>query len=71
MRTAVIALSILLGSGAIVATLALRPTGFDRCVSIVSRDIDDPVKLAGATLDPRDVEVQAAKICAGGAGAAE
>lgn len=65
MRTAVIAVSILLGAGAIVATLALRPTGFDRCVSIMTQDIDDPVKLAGATLDPRDVEVQAARICAG------
>lgn len=64
MRTAAIVLAILVGAGGVAATIALRPTGFDRCVSIVSADIERSAS-PGSTLDPRDVEAEAARVCAG------
>lgn len=65
MRTALLILAILVGAAGIMAAMILKPTGFERCVSIIGRDIDEQATRTGATLDPRDVEVEAAKICAG------
>jgi hypothetical protein len=64
-RAALIAVAILLGSGVIAAAVALKPTGFERCVAIIGGDIDRQATRTGATLDPHDVDVQAARICAG------
>ncbi len=65
MRTAIIALAILLGAAAIATTIALKLTGFERCLLIIGSDIDRQATRTGATLDPRDVQAQAARICAG------
>lgn len=65
MRTAAIVGSILLGAIGIMVAVTNQPTGFDRCVSIISRDIEDRAQATAATLDPRDVEIEAAKVCAG------
>ena len=65
MRTALIVIAILLGAGAVASAVAIKPTGFERCVSIISADIERNVS-PGATLDPRDVEAEAARTCAGG-----
>jgi hypothetical protein len=65
MRTALITMAILLGSGFIAAAVVLKPTGFERCVTIIGGNIDREATRTGATLDPRDVEVEAARICAG------
>lgn len=65
MRTALIVVAILLGSGAIAGAVALRPSGFDRCLAIISADIERQASRTGATLEPRDVETEAARICAG------
>ena len=65
MRTPLVVIAILLGSGAIAAAQALKPTSFERCITIIGGDIDRQATRTGATLDPRDVEVQAARICAG------
>ena len=64
MRTALLVVAILVGAGAVSAAVLLKPTGFERCVSIVSADIERNVS-PGATLDPRDVEAEAARTCAG------
>ncbi|QQR35981.1 hypothetical protein JI749_16865 [Devosia oryziradicis] len=64
MRTGLIVLSILAGAGGVAAALALKPTGFDECVGIISADIERNAS-PGATLDPRDVEAEAARVCAG------
>lgn len=65
MRMAPLAVAILLGSGVIAAAIALKPSGFERCLAIVASDIDRQATRNSATLDPRDVESQAARICAG------
>jgi hypothetical protein len=64
MRTALTVLAILLGAGAVATAVALKPTGFEQCVGIISADIERDVS-PGATLDPRDVEAEAARACAG------
>jgi hypothetical protein len=64
MRTAAIVIVILLGAGGVAAAVALKPSGFDRCLAIVSADIERNAS-PGATLDPRDVEAEAARICTG------
>ena len=64
MRTALLVAAILVGAGIIASAVLLKPTGFERCVSIVGRDIERNAS-PGATLDPRDVEAEAARICAG------
>lgn len=66
MRTALIALAIVVGAGIIAAAVALKPTGFDRCVAIISAEIERQAT-PGSTLDPRDTEVEAARVCAGAA----
>jgi hypothetical protein len=65
MRTGLIILAILVGAAGVMVAITQKPTGFDRCVSIIGRDIDARAAATGATLDPRDVEVEAARICAG------
>ena len=67
MRTGLIVLAILVGAAGVSVAVVQKPTGFDRCVSIIGRDIDARASATGATLDPRDVEVEAARICAGAA----
>jgi hypothetical protein len=64
MRTALIVLAILIGAGTIGAAIALKPSGFDRCISIIAGDIERQAT-PGSTLDPRDTEAEAARICAG------
>jgi hypothetical protein len=64
MRTAFIGLAIIVGAAAIAGAVLLKPTGFERCVSIIGRDIERNAS-PGATLDPRDVEAEAARTCAG------
>ena len=66
MRTAFIVLAIIVGAAAIAGAVLLKPTGFERCVSIISADIERRAT-PGSTLDPRDTEVEAAKVCAGAA----
>lgn len=67
MRTALIVVAILLGAAGIAASVLLKPTGFERCVSIISADIERRAT-PGSTLDPRDTEVEAAKVCAAAVG---
>ncbi len=64
MRTAFTVIAILVGAAAIAGAVLRKPTGFERCVSIISADIERNAS-PGATLDPRDVEVEAARTCAG------
>ena len=64
MRTALLVAAILAGAGIIAGAVLLKPTGFERCVSIIVRDIERHAS-PGATLDPRDVEAEAARACAG------
>ncbi|MET3901057.1 hypothetical protein ABIB57_005025 [Devosia sp. UYZn731] len=58
-----VALAIIVGSVIVGGAVMARPSEFGQCVGVISSDIEraNPT----ATLDPRDVEVQAAKICAG------
>ena len=65
MKTAAIVLAILISAGGIMIAVTNKPTGFDRCVSIISGEIEDRAMATAATLDPRDVEIEAAKVCAG------
>lgn len=62
----IIALAILIGAGGVATAVVLKPTGFDRCVAIIGKDIMNRATATGATLDPLDVDVEAARICAGG-----
>ena len=64
-RAVLIALAILVGSAVVAGAILLKPTGFQRCVTIIGADIDRRASATGATLDPRDVEVEAAHLCAG------
>jgi hypothetical protein len=64
MRTAFIVLAILVGAAVISLAVMNQPSGFDRCVSIISVEIERNAS-PGSTLDPRDVEAEAARVCAG------
>lgn len=64
MQTAFIVLAILVGAAGVAAAVVLKPTGFERCVTIISGDIERSAT-PGSTLDPRDVEAEAARVCAG------
>lgn len=66
MRTAAIVIAILLGTGTVAAAVSLKRTGFEQCVSIISAEIERSAS-PGATLDPRDVEADAARVCASAA----
>ncbi|KFC68091.1 hypothetical protein FF80_02032 [Devosia sp. LC5] len=66
-KTLVLALAILWGAAAVAGAIVLRPTGFGQCVDIVGEDIARSAS-PGATLDPLDVEAEAARVCAGAVG---
>lgn len=61
--TLLLTAAIFVSAFTIAGAILLRPTGFDRCLDIVSADINR--QAGSATLDPKDVEAQAARICAG------
>lgn len=63
MNAWVIAVAILVGSGTVAGAILLRPSPFQECVAIISADIVH--QNLTATLDPRDVEAEAARICSG------
>jgi hypothetical protein len=63
MKHASVVLAIIVGAGIVAGAILLRPTGFDRCMRIISHDIERQAQ--SATLDPRDVQAQAARACAG------
>ncbi|MBB4442912.1 MULTISPECIES: hypothetical protein [Rhizobium] len=52
-------LSAIIVGGAIL----IRPSDFDRCLAVISAEIYRRDQTA--TLDPREVEAQAARICSG------
>lgn len=56
-------IAILLGASIVAGAVALRPTDFSQCVGVISASIYDSDLTV--TRDPREVAVQAAKICAG------
>ena len=58
-----VALAIIVGSLIVAGAVTARPSDFRQCVGVIGADIEraNPT----ATLDPRDVEAQAAKVCAG------
>ncbi|WP_375450017.1 hypothetical protein [uncultured Devosia sp.] len=58
-----IVLALIAGSIIIAGAVIARPSDFRQCIEVISSDIERAN--ATATLDPRDVEAQAAKICAG------
>lgn len=58
--------AIVVGASVIAGAVVLRPSGFRECVGIISADIF--ARDVTVTLDPRDVEVEAARVCAGVAG---
>ena len=58
--------AVLVGAGMIAGAVVLKPSGFRECVTVISADIF--AREVTVTLDPRDVEVEAAKVCAGVAG---
>jgi hypothetical protein len=65
MNAWVLALAILLGSGIVAGAILLKPSPFRECVALISTDIfrEDLT----VTLDPRDVEAEAARICSAAA----
>lgn len=63
MRTGLLALAILAGAGMVAGAIVLRPSPFRECVTLISADIVH--QDLTVTLDPRDVEAQAARICSG------
>ena len=63
MNTWVIAVAILVGSGIVAGAVLLRPSPLRECVGIISADIFR--QDLTVTLDPRDVEAEAARICSG------
>lgn len=66
MNSWVIATAILIGAAMVAGAVLLRPSSFQECVGIISADIFH--QNLTATLDPRDVEAEAARICSGVAG---
>jgi hypothetical protein len=68
MRTGLIVAAVLVGAAGIMVAVTSKPTGFDRCVAIISVDIENRAMATAATVDPRDVEIEAARVCAGAAG---
>jgi hypothetical protein len=66
MNTAALVIAMLVGAGLIAGAILLRPSPFRECVTVIA---DDIVRQdLTVTLDPRDVEAEAARICAGGTG---
>ena len=63
MNSWVIAAAILIGAAMVAGAVLVRPSPFQECVGIVSADIVH--SNLTATLDPRDVEAESARICSG------
>jgi hypothetical protein len=63
MQNWLVALAVIVGSGIVAGAVTARPSEFRQCVAVIS----DEIYRADLTvsLDPRDVEAQAAKVCAG------
>lgn len=55
--------AILVGSSIVAGALLLKPSPFRECVTLISADIFR--QDLTVTLDPRDVEAEAARICSG------
>lgn len=66
MKTWALVVAVLIGAGIIAGAVMLKPSGFRECVTVISADIF--ARDVTVTLDPRDAEVEAAKVCAGVAG---
>ena len=66
MKTWALVGAMLVGAGIIAGAVMLKPSGFRECVTVISADIF--ARDVTVTLDPRDVEVEAAKVCVGVAG---
>jgi len=65
MNAWIVALAILVGSGIVAGAILLKPSPFRDCVTLISADIFR--QDLTVTLDPRDVEAEAARICSGSA----
>ena len=63
MKTWALVVAVLIGAGIIAGAVMLKPSGFRECVTVISADIF--ARDVTVTLDARDVEVEAAKACAG------
>ncbi|MDV3251944.1 hypothetical protein DevBK_11425 [Devosia sp. BK] len=63
MKTWPIALAVVAGAAIVASAVVLKPSPFRECVGIISEDIFR--QDLTVTLDPRDVEAQAARICSG------
>ena len=59
----VLPIVIALSAASVVSAILLRPSDFETCLKIISEDIYR--QDGSATLDPKDVEAQAARICSG------
>ena len=64
LRSAIIALAIVAGAIIIAATIAIKPTGFERCVAMTAAETERQAAQTAATLDPRDVQANSARVCA-------
>ena len=63
MNAWIVALAILAGSGVVAGAILVKPSPFQDCVTLISADIFR--QDLTVTLDPRDVEAEAARICSG------
>ena len=63
MRTGILAVAILVGAGLVAGAIMLRPSPFRECVTIISAEIFR--QDLTVTLDPIDVQAEAARICSG------
>lgn len=59
----VLTIVVALSTASIVSAILLRPSDFETCLKILSADIQRQGR--SATLDPKNVEAQAARICSG------
>ena len=60
-----VALAIFMGSSIVAGAIILKPSPLRECVTLISADIFR--QNLTASLDPRDVEADAARICSGAA----
>ena len=58
-----VAVAVIIGAVIVAGAVAARPSDFRECVGVISSDIERADSTV--TMDPRDVEAQAAKVCAG------
>lgn len=63
MNAWIVALAILFGAGVIAGAILVKPSPFGECVTLITADIFR--QDLTVTLDPRDVEAEAARICSG------